>query len=272
MAAGRLGIIAGAGALPALVVRGCRARNENPYVIALDGQADADAFDRPADAWVPLGQPLKAFDLLRRAAVRDLLLIGAVRRPSLASMIPDLRAAAFLARVAIRMLGDDTVLRAVATEIETEGFNLVGIKTVAPEVLAPLGVLGRVPFPPELATAAVTGLADARHLGAADRGQAVVVADGVIIDREDNSGTDALIARNAAEPGRRFLVKCRKPQQDDRFDLPAIGVATIDAARQAGFAGIVIEAGETIIIDHQATAAAADAAELFVVGIRGVGP
>lgn len=266
MSAATLGLIAGAGALPALVMDARDRAGLLTYVMAIEGAAEPARFPRPPDVWVKLGEAIRSFDLLKAEGIRHLLMVGGVRRPKLTDLKPDLRVAGFLARVAMRAMGDDTLLRAVVAEIESEGFHIMGLKEVAPELMAPLGPIGRLDVPAELKAESDLGFRAARALGAADRGQAVVVADGKVVGEEDESGTDALIAR--AGTARAVLVKCRKPKQDERLDLPAIGPETIEACRRAGFAGVLVEAGETIVIDRAKVAAAADAAGLFVVGAR----
>jgi DUF1009 family protein len=264
MAAQCLGIVAGSGALPGLVERAHRAAGGHTHVLAILGSAEPEFLDRPPEAWIGLAEPNRAFELFRAAGVTRLIFVGGIRRIALSTLKPDIRAAAFLARVAIWALGDDTLLRAVAREVEAEGFEIVGVKDVAPGLLAPLGPLGRLSLSPDRATDVTVGLAAARDHGRADRGQAVVVRGGAVVAVEDEHGTDALIAR-AGRDG--VLVKCRKPQQDVRFDLPAIGPATITACAKAGLIGIAIEAGETIVIDPAVVAAAADAAGIFIVGV-----
>ncbi len=268
MTSALVGLIAGSGALPGLLARACREAGDRTFVVGLTGSADAAQFDDPPDVWSSLGEPTLIFSALHETGVTDVIMAGGVRRPDLSTFRPDFRAAAFLTRVAIRAMGDDTLMRALAREIETEGFRIVGIKDVAPTLLAPLGPIGRYPLPSSLGLDAGLGLRAARDLGRADLGQAVVVADGKIIDRESKDGTDALIARveRRHHEAPAILVKCRKPQQDDRFDLPAIGPDTVIACGRARIAGIVVEHGQTVVIDRGSVAVAADAAEMFVVG------
>jgi len=267
MSAATLGLIAGAGTLPALVMDARDRAGLLTYVMAIEGAAEPARFPRPPDVWVGLGEAIRSFDLLKAAGIRHLVMAGSVRRPKLVDLKPDLRVAGFLARVAMRALGDDTLLRAVVAEIESEGFHVMGLKEVAPELMAPLGPIGRLDVAETMKADVVLGFAAARALGVADRGQAVVVAGGRVVAEEDETGTDALIGR-AAGNARAVLIKCRKPKQDERLDLPAIGPETVEACRRAGFAGVVVEAGETIVIDRAKVAAAADAAGLFVVGAR----
>lgn len=262
----KLGIIAGAGALPGVLVSSCERSGRPHYVLGLSGFADDAALPRAADSWVRLGEVGKAVASLKKAGVHEIVMAGAVRRPDFSQLKPDLKGIAFLARIAGRALGDDGLLRAIITEIEGEGFRVVGVDEIAADLLAPEGTLGRIT--PESADLAgiQLGVAEAKALGKADLGQSVVVRDGRVIDVEDESGTDALIKRCAEQPGC-ILIKTKKPQQDRRADLPVIGEATVRNAKAAGFRGIAVEAGQVLLVDRAAIVAAADAAGLFVVGV-----
>ncbi|MCB2107581.1 MAG: UDP-2,3-diacylglucosamine diphosphatase LpxI [Rhodobacteraceae bacterium] len=265
-----LGIIAGSGALPGLIAESCRARGETYFILALKGFADPSLMHGASGAWITMGEAARGFDLLKDAQVKRVVMIGGVKRPAFGDMVPDWRTAAFLARVVIHALGDDGLLRAVIAEIEREGLRVVGIPDVAPDLLAPVGSLTRAPPGASWDQDVAIGLEAALDLGRADIGQAVVVANRAVIAREDRQGTDAMIARVAASGRGRgaVLVKCKKPEQDPRADLPAIGPATVKACADAGFSGIAVEAGATILIDRAEIIAAADAASLFVTGVR----
>lgn len=261
-----LGIIAGAGALPGLLVSACRAQGRSFHVLGLSGFADPAAV--PVNDWIHMGEAGRAFNLLRAAGVGDVVLAGGVRRPAIADLKPDVKGVTILARIAARLLpgiGDDTLLSAVIAEFEREGFRIVGADQILTDLLAPAGPLGA--FAPDAAAAAdiAAGIAAARALGAADKGQAVIVCAGMILGEEDTHGTDALILRKGA-PGA-ILVKAKKPQQERRADLPTIGPATIENAARAGLKGIAVEAGHTLILGRVDVARAADAAGLFVVGV-----
>ncbi|HMK67064.1 MAG TPA: UDP-2,3-diacylglucosamine diphosphatase LpxI, partial [Stellaceae bacterium] len=191
--------------------------------------------------------------------------------PSLASLMPDWRAAKFFARIGLRALGDDGLLSAIIKELELEGFRVVGIESILGGLLAPKGPLGRIE-PDEQARADIArGLEVARALGALDIGQAAVVQQGIVLGVEAADGTDALIARAGSlrreGPGG-VLVKIAKPGQERRADLPTIGVRTVEAAANAGLRGIAVEAGAALVVDRAAVAAAADGAALFVLGVE----
>lgn len=270
--AGRLGILAGSGNLPARLAESCRRDGRDLFIIALEGQAVASELPEGVPtAWYRMGAAGAILDRLKAEGVRDIVMAGRVRRPSLAELRPDWRAAQVLARASARALGDDGLLGAVSKVLEQEGFRVVGADELAGDLLTPVGVLTRL-APDEQAEADIArGIAAARDLGRLDIGQAVVVQQGIVLGVEAIEGTDALISRCAglkrsgAGP---VLVKMRKPQQDRRFDLPAIGPDTVTACAAAGFAGIAAEAGGTLFLGRESALTAADAAGLFVAGVN----
>lgn len=273
--AAKLGIIAGGGEFPGLVIAACRAQGRPFHVLALEGHADPNIIaDAPAD-WIRLGQAGRGVEILRAAGVADLLMIGPVRRPSLMSLAPDFWAARFVAKVGLKALGDDGLLRALAGALEDEGFHVVGVDEVLSDCLAVAGPYGRLEPDGQARVDIERGLAVAKALGGLDVGQAVVVQQGLVLGVEAIEGTDRLIARcgdlRRDGPGG-VLVKVRKPGQDRRLDLPTVGVATVRAAAAAGLRGIAVEAGGALVLGQGAVAAEADMLGLFVVGIACPGP
>jgi UDP-2,3-diacylglucosamine hydrolase len=269
--AGRLGIIAGSGGLPRRLVESCRAVGRDIFVLALEGAAEPQTVEGVPHAWCRLGAAAQGLALLRENDVTELVLAGAVRRPSLAALRPDWRAAKLFARIGYRALGDDGLLSAVVDEFEREGFRVTAADRLLVSGLAAEGPLGRW-RPDAQATADIEhGLRVARKLGALDIGQAVVVQQGLVLGVEAIEGTDALLQRCAVlrreGPGG-VLVKIEKPGQETRADRPTIGPRTITLAAESGLRGIAVEAGATIVLDRDQVAAAADRAGLFVVGVR----
>lgn len=268
---GRLGLIAGRGDLPARLLEACRRRGRDVFVVALEGQAAPTLTDGVPHAWARVGAAGLIISLLRDAGVEELVLAGKVERPSLAELRPDWRALKFLAGRGGRLGGDDELLRAIIETIERE----VGLRVLPPDALleelpAPRGRLGRAGPDGEDERDIALGLEAARRLGALDIGQAVVVQQGLVLAVEAAEGTDRLIARagELRRAGRGpVLVKLRKPQQDGRADPPVVGPETVRQAAAAGFAGIAVEAGGTLIVDRDETVRAADAAGLFLIGI-----
>jgi UDP-2,3-diacylglucosamine hydrolase len=266
---GRLGIIAGSGALPRRLVDTCRAVGRDIFVLALEGAAEPRSLEGVPHAWCRLGAAATGLDLLRQNQVSELVLAGGVRRPSLFALRPDWRAAKLFARVGYRALGDDGLLSAVVEELEREGFRVIGADQLLVDGLAAEGPLGKARPEAQAIADIEQGLRVARALGALDIGQAVVVQQGLVLGVEAIEGTDALLQRCARlrreGPGG-VLVKIEKPGQERRADRPTIGPRTVALAAAAGLCGIAVEAG-TIILDRDEVAAAADSAGLFVVGM-----
>ena len=264
----KVGIVAGAGPLPRRLIDQCLSTDRPVFVLAFTAVTDAPTVDGVEHAWVRLGAGSAIQSSLETAQVDDVCLVGKFHRPSLRELMPDWRATRFLLRVGWRSLGDSGLLDAIRTEVETLGYRIIGPQDVAPSLLAQAGCLTEA-NPDDLAREDMAkGFAVARALGHADVGQAVIVQQGVVLTVEAAEGTDAMIERSRAlrrdGPGG-VLIKAKKPQQDDRLDLPTVGVRTVNRAAEAGLRGIAVEAAGALIVDADAVAAAADRAGLFVV-------
>ena len=186
----------------------------------------------------------------------------------------------YLLRVWLRAIAAATIICCPVSPgiFEEQGFRLVGAHEVAPEILVPEGAMRRAALPAERDRKDIArALALLHATGPFDVGQAVVVADQHVLALEAIEGTDDMLARIAAlrangristPVGVGVLVKAPKPGQDRRFDLPTIGPRTVEEAARAGLAGLAIVAGHTIIAEPALVARAADAAGLFVIGLR----
>lgn len=269
-AAPRLGIVAGGGALPRRLVEACRQSGREVFVLALEGAAEPETVAGVPHAWCRIGAAARGLTLLRENGVSELVLAGGVRRPSLATLRPDWRAAKLFARLGYRALGDDRLLSAVVAEFEREGFRVIGADQVLGVALAQEGPFGQV-VPDAVARNDIAlGARVARALGRLDIGQAVVVQQGLVLGVEAIEGTDELVRRCAAlrrDGAGGVLVKVEKPGQERRADRPTIGPKTVAVAAEAGLRGIAVEAGATIVLDRAEVVAAADRVWLFVVGI-----
>jgi UDP-2,3-diacylglucosamine hydrolase len=269
---GRLGIIAGSGGLPRRLIEICRAAKREVFVLALEGEAEPESVENVAHAWCRMGAAAKGLALLRDNGVTDLVIAGGVRRPTLMAIRPDWRAAKFFAKVGYRLLGDDGLLSAIAKEFEIEGFRLIGAHELLDAAASvPEGPLGRIIPSAEAEADIARGIEIARAIGALDIGQAAVVQQGLVLGVEAIDGTDALLRRCAGlrrdGPGG-VLVKVEKPGQETRIDRPTVGPLTVRLAVEAGLQGIALEAGSTLLLDRDEVIRTADAAGLFVVGVR----
>ena len=198
-------------------------------------------------------------------------MIGDVKLPSLLEIVPDYRSIKFFTKVALRSLfkfvGDNSLLTAVAAEMEKEGFVVIGIDDIIEDLLAPEGLLGSVEIAKEFFSDIDFGVRAALSLGRRDLGQAVIVKSGKVIIEEGINGTAQMIKDSLNLTPRGvggLLVKLKKPGQDRRMDLPTIGVNTVLEASEAGLSGIIIQAGETIIIDREKVISTANKKGIFV--------
>jgi DUF1009 family protein len=267
----RLALVAGGGDLPALILEACRSAGRPCFVMALEGHADPALVVGAPHAWIRLGAAASAVDRLKAEGVEEVVLAGAVRRPSVAELRPDLRTLRFLTGVARHAAGDDALLGAVVRAIEAEGFRVVAAESIVRDVALPVGLAGRHPVPDGAHDDIARGMAVVRALGTVDVGQAAVVQQGIVLAVEAAEGTDGVLARSGSlrRAGRGgVLVKMAKPGQDRRVDRPTIGRGTIEAAAAAGLCGIAAVAGATFVIERAATVADADAAGLFLLGVR----
>ena len=267
----KLGIIAGGGSAPARVIEACRAQGRAFFVVCLEGQADAGLAATDPHAWLPLGAFGKLRALAAREHIGEIVMIGRVRRPSLAELKPDWLAIKALASIGMNLLGDDALLRAVGAAIEREcGVKVIGAQDVLGELLMPKGILGTVAPDADAQKDIARGLEVAQALGALDVGQSVVVQQGLVLGVEAIEGTDALLARCQdlkREGMGGVLVKTAKPQQDNRYDLPTIGPLTLENAARAGLRGIAVEAGRSFVLDPEGLRQRADALGLFIQGV-----
>jgi DUF1009 family protein len=272
-----VGLIAAGGVMPFAVADSLAARGIHPVLFALKGACDPVAVARFRHHWISVGQFGRATRLFRAENCRDLVFIGTLVRPALAELRLDWGTLRVISRLLTAFRGgDDHLLSGIGRILEQDGFRMVGIKDVAPDLLMPEGCLTRAAPDPNAAADIAKGRDVLGALSRFDIGQAAVVIDNHVVAVEDIEGTDGLLARVArlrgegrirAKPGRGVLVKAPKSGQDLRFDLPTVGPRTLEGVAAAGLGGVAIVAGNTIVVEPQAMIDAADAAGLFVTGL-----
>jgi DUF1009 family protein len=267
MPEGRLGILALGGPLPVRAIETCRERGRDFLVVAYRNITDPATVEGTDHVWVRLGAAATWVGLLKKRGVRDLVPVGAIRRPGVFELMPDWMGLRVLMRVGFNRAGDDAVMRGLVRELEREGFRVLPAQDVLPGLVAAPGLL-TAKGPDDVAADDIRrGFEAARTIGALDVGQAAVVQQAVVLALEAAEGTDQMLARckALARPGPGgVLVKAKKPQQDPHIDPPAIGVATVRNAAAAGLRGIAVEAGVAWIVDPEAVAREADRLGLFV--------
>jgi UDP-2,3-diacylglucosamine hydrolase len=271
----KLGIIAGGGELPVVLAEHCAARGRPYFVARITPYADAALNAHPGSD-NGLGHMGRRVQAMREAGVDAVVLIGQVPRPDVSKLELDEGAVAMLpAIMAALPQGDDALLRAILSEHERAGFQVVGAEAVMGDLLAPEGAWGSiVPTPAHLKDIA-KGAQVAHAIGAFDIAQGVVICDGHVLALEAAEGTDAMLKRVATLPAalrgspehrRGVLVKRPKPIQERRIDLPVIGLRTLEGAAAAGLAGVAVEAHGALAVRRAEMIAEADKRGLFLYG------
>ncbi len=274
-------ILAGGGAVPAIVAGAAERAGRAALILGLEGESDPSIANY-RHAWVKWGELGRMDKLIREHGAVEIVLVGTVRkRPDFRSISLDALALRSLPRLAsITLGGDDTVLAKAVRFFEGLGHRVVGAHEIAPELVASASPLTRrTPSKSDREDIALAMRA-ALAIGDLDAGQGAVAVDRRIVALEGAEGTDAMLARVAElrAVGRvsskgmvGVLAKCAKPRQDLRVDMPTIGPKTVERAAAAGLAGIAVEAGRVMIVEREAAVRLADEAGLFVVGEQALG-
>lgn len=279
-----LGLIAGNGRFPFLLLDAARAHGLDVVVAAIKEETAPEIDERAASDphirvhWMSLGELSKLIETFQKEGVSKAVMAGQVKHKQIFSAIrPDWRLAKLL--MSLRTRNTDMLLGAVAKVLSDEGIELISSTEYLEPMLAREGALTeRAPDTQELADIEY-GLHVARGIAGFDLGQTVVIAAQACVAVEAMEGTDATIARagalfrtldegDSALARRLTVVKVAKPNQDKRFDVPVVGLPTIQAMIEAGATCLAVEAGRTLIFDEKAMVALADEAGVTIAGVR----
>lgn len=267
-----IGLIAGNGTFPFLVLRAARQAGHDVTVVAIQGEAfpELEHLARELGGtsvhWISLGKLGACIAALRDAGVTRAVMAGQVKHVKLFSdVMPDLTLLSVLTRLVTK--NTDALIAGVADVLEKHGITLMDSTALLADLMAKPGVLTRAAPPADMTRDFAFGYQVADAIAGLDVGQTIVVKDRAVVAVEAMEGTDAAIARagQLAGAGTR-VVKVAKPGQDMRFDVPVVGVETIRVMQAAGADGLSIDAGRTLVLDGPAFIQAADAAGLVVVG------
>lgn len=265
------GLIAGGGVIPMLLIDKWISDGYKPAIIAIDGFAEQELSRYPDCSFIPLGSAGQMIDFLKDRQVTDLVITGKVVRPDFLKLKPDARGMMFIAKIMLKKkIGDNVLLTTIRKEIEKYGFKIRAVQEFLPDLLTPAGLLTKTPVIDQDKASIDLGYRAALDHGLKDLGQAVVVQNESVIGFESEKGTNALIreAGKNKQAGRGpILVKTCKPQQDKSLDLPTIGISTAREVAAAGFAGIVVQAHETLFVDREETIEFCDQNNIFIYGL-----
>lgn len=272
---GPVALICGEGRFPLVAAKAAQDSGREVFLLALKGIADASVENFP-HVWLGVGQLGAALREIERRGARKICFIGGLGRPEFSELRPDWGAIRRIPEI-LRLLkgGDDHALKGVIKLFEQEGLEVIGVETLAPQLVAAEGAMNKIAIPKDFAEDLAFGRACLSAMSAFDVGQGLVLHHRRIVALEAAEGTDAMLERVAhlrglgrwrAKAPSGFLVKAPKLGQDLRVDLPAIGPKTIAAAQKAGLSGIAVEAHKVLVLDRAQVAAQAEQAGLFFYG------
>jgi DUF1009 family protein len=263
-----LGLIAGGGVFPLMVADAARDRGLRVVAVAHEGETDPLLAEKVDEiAWIKLGQLGHLLKVLKKAGVTKTVMAGTINKKKMFENVrPDLRGLTLISKLAI--FHDDDILRAVAGELQREGIHIVSSAEHLPELLAPRGNLTRRKPNQEEREDVEFGWKIAKELGRLDIGQCVVVRRKTVLAMEAIEGTNETILRGGKlAKEKAVVVKVSKPNQDMRFDVPAVGPDTIEVMAQVKASVLAIEAGKTLIFDKLAMISYADRSRIVIVSL-----
>jgi hypothetical protein len=267
--ASKIGIIAGGGQFPLLFAQAARREGRQVVVVAHEGESRPDlaaAADRLY--WIKLGQLGKIIKYFKQEGVGEAVFLGTITKTRIFRDIrPDWRGLSLWRQIRIRQ--DDAILRAIAGELEKEGIRVRESTLYLKQLLFPKGVLTRRRPVAGQIEDITFGWQVARAIGRLDIGQCVVVRDRTVLAVEAIEGTDAAVERGGRLAREKaVVVKVKKPDQDFRFDLPAIGLETIATMQKAKAAVLAVETGQALLFDGEAVVREADKSGIIIVGVE----
>lgn len=272
----KVGLIAGGGPLPHAVLAGASDAGTDMFVATLDGFSDPEDFPEHDTDRFRIGDIGRLVKTLKAKKVEAVCFAGIVTRPDFSSIRPDARGLKYLpGLIKAATHGDDALLTYITAMFEKEGVSVIGPQALCKTLLAPAGVIGSVQPTDTQMEDAYKARDIAKAIGALDIGQGAVVSAGLVLAVEAQEGTDRMLARIPSLPldyknGQAragVLAKMVKPGQEDRIDMPTIGLTTLDGVIKAGLAGIAVEQGRAFIMDRSALIEAADKAGVFIIGL-----
>jgi DUF1009 family protein len=263
-----LGLIAGGGVFPLMVADAARDKGLRVVAVAHEGETDPLLAEKVDEiAWIKLGQLGHLLKVLKKAGVTKTVMAGTINKKKMFENVrPDLRGLTLMSKLAI--FHDDDILRAVAGELQREGIHIVSSAEHLPELLAPRGNLTRRKPNQEEREDVEFGWKIAKELGRLDIGQCVVVRRKTVLAMEAIEGTNETILRGGKlAKEKAVVVKVSKPNQDMRFDVPAVGPDTIEVMAQVKASVLAIEAGKTLIFDKLAMISYAERSRIVIVSL-----
>lgn len=264
----KIGIIAGKGIYPQLLLEGARSAGVSEVAIAAFHGETSEALVATADAheWVRVGQLGKMIKFFKKQGISRAVMAGQITPGNLFDLRPDMRTLLMLGK--LKQRNAESIFGAIGDELAKDGIELLDATTFMDESLAGVGSIFGPPLTDRQLGDAEYAMGIAKHTSRLDIGQSVVVRHGTVLAVEAFEGTNACIRRGGElGKGQSLLAKVSKPNQDFRFDVPVIGPDTVKAAVESGVQALVLEAGRTLILDRDAVSQACDGGKISVYGM-----
>lgn len=270
----KLGIIAGSGQLPLLIINECKKQSIEPIVILIKDFADPNDFKGLKQISIGFGKVGKVIGFLKKNNVEQIVFAGAVKKPELRHIIPDFTGLFLLFRLlGLKLFGDNSVLKIVIDFAEEKGFEVVPVDNILKDAKVKEGIVGVVkPNKKEYENDINLGIDVLKKLSKYDIGQSIVIQNGMVLGIEGPEGTKELIKRcgRLKQNDRRkpILIKIKKLNQTRKADLPSIGEDTIQQLIDAGFSGLAVDADNTLVIEKFKMIKLADKNNIFIIGVK----
>lgn len=261
----KLGIFAGRGNLPKMLIKDCQQKGREFVLFLLAGEEYENDYSEFNPTTLAYGEVDKFLELLKENEVKDLVFIGGVTKPNFSALKVDKSAAILIAKIlANKILGDDAVLRTVVKFFEKKGFKILRIDELLDCVISEKSTLGKHSPNKDHLEDIKIGVSAVKHFSKFDIGQSLVVAQKQIIAIEALEGTDEMIKRCGDLRQNSVLIKMKKTGQSKKADLPTIGVETVKNSAAAGIKGIAIQANSTLVIQKNEVIKEADKLGIFL--------
>jgi DUF1009 family protein len=267
----KLGIIMGNGNMPLEIINHCISTKREVFIVGIEPFATDLPLAPLPHIFTKIGEVGKLFKALKDNNVTEIVFAGGIKRPTLSEIKPDWEGAKLLTKLAIKKMNDDNLLDLILKEIECQGFKVLSIQDIIPEMLFSDGIYGKIKPTKDDMDDINRGIEVAKALGSVSVGQAVVVQEGIVLAVEAVEGTDMMLARanSLKRKGKApIMVKIVKPGQDKRVDMPVIGIQTIEQLVKYEIGGIAVEANGILLIEREAVIKAANEKSKFLIGMR----
>lgn len=262
-----LGLIAGYGDLPRLIINQCRLQNRPIFVTAIEGQTPPETVANVDHIWLKIGKLGTLISTLKKNQVRDIVFAGGIKRPNFNRLSLDWEAIKLLGSIGYKALGDDALLTIITNFLESKGFHILTPGDILQDLVPKSGALTQhIPSEEDLQDIA-KGIKILDLMGSADVGQAIIMQMGQVLGIEAIEGTKRLICRirdYKLAPQGGVLIKMSKPQQNLKIDLPTIGIQTVQQIYESKLHGIAIEADRSQIIDQEKVVSLANTLGVFI--------